>query len=533
MSKIAPKIRNVPSVILRGAPPLLLIIIVAALWRYYQYYIDPDAISYLNIVERYVAGDYAHAINAFWSPLGVWGTTLLVKLTGCDLFLCAIIFNTLAAAGTVIASQQLFHQFRSSGWERLFFGLTSALFWSYTVYFQSFTDIWQFFFLTCGLLILLRADFLEKPLLWILLGLTGTMAYFGKAYSFYFFPIMIISIILLKMNEKGNINWIKLLKVSSIAIITMMAAAFPWLFLIHEKYGIWTSSTAGQLNLSWWLVGTQEFRPGITVLVPPVYKGSLFYFEDPFLVQGKLTRMWDSPALFIKQIARVGFNAFNWVACNNRISAFYFASWIMSIIFLFKKEHYFSGRYNMKILVVLFLIFPLPYWLMTFDGGRYLWFTIPLVCILHLFMAERLVFPYLSQKLRKLYTIIFFLSFLVTPVLDMKEMFRAGQDDFEMAQKLKDKGINGSFATNRSYADGVLSLTRIAWFTQNPWYCHTLNNFTTSDILADARRYGVKYYFYFYEGSGDDYHLEDKAGKDLPDLTGGSIPGIKVFEITK
>lgn len=513
-------------------PALLLCALVWFLWRYFQYYIDPDAISYLNITQRYIDGDYTHAINSFWSPMGYWLTAVMVKATGWPLFASAIIVNTIPALGIVLSGQLLFHKFRHSGFERWCFGLMSAIFWAYATYYQSFTDAWQFFFLMIGLLILLHKNFLQSPLQWLCLGIIAALSYYGKAYSFYFFPLMILIVTAWRLKAiEGAFNYKKLALILVVSVGIMMLAIAPWIYLVHEKYGIWTSSTAGTLNMSWWLVGTQEFREGVTVLVPPPYKGSLFYFEDPYLLQGSMTHFWDSPRLFVKQLFRTGYNFISWVSSTNRISAFYFFTWLLCILLAFRKNDIFRTM-DKKILIAIFLVFPLPYWLLTFDGGRYLWFTIPLVSIFTLDIAEHLLFPKLNKVLRRIFIAVFFISFIVTPLYEMKSMFKAGSSEYKMAQDLQKSGISGgSFASNRSYADGAARIIRLAWFSQNAWYCHTLNKFSTEEILRDAERYQVKYYFYFYDGTGNDYHLKDLDGNYLPDITHGTIKGLKVYQI--
>ena len=111
-------------------------------------------------------------------------------------------------------------------------------------------------------------------------------------------------------------------------------------------------------------------------------------------------------------------------------------------------------------------------------------------------------------------------------------MFQAGDDEYKMAQQLQKSGITGgTFASNRSYADGAANIIRVAWFSKNAWYCHTLNKFSTEEILRDAERYRVKYYFYFYNGAGNDYQFKDLNGTYLPDITNGTIEGLKVYQI--
>jgi hypothetical protein len=97
---------------------------------------------------------------------------------------------------------------------------------------------------------------------------------------------------------------------------------------------------------------------------------------------------------------------------------------------------------------------------------------------------------------------------------------------------LKQSGITGaSFVSNKSYADAAQTMIRMAWFSQNAWYCHTLNKFSTEDILKDAARYKVKYYFYFYNGAGADYRFHNLNGIEQPDLLQGKVDGLKVFQI--
>lgn len=507
-------------------------VITWLLWPYYQYYIDIDAISYLTLVKNYLAGNYEQAVNAFWSPMGVWLTAIWVKLSGWPLFASAIFVNAIGGWAALLSSQGLFNKFRKSLFERCCFGVTMALFWAYVVYIQSFTDIWQCFFLLCGLLVLLHKNFEKRLALWLLAGLLAALAYFSKAYSFYFFPLMILTVSGIKMKQDKNYRLKKHMLIAIVSIGVMLVVAAPWLYLLHDKYGFWSASTAGKLNLSWWLEGTQKMRPDIQVLVPPPYPGSLFYFEDPLWVQGALTHFWDSPMLFLKFIARIGFNALQWVVSGNRISPFYFPIWLFCIWVILQKGKFAFTQKRLILLIVVFLIFPLPYWPMTFDNGRYLWFTVPLSILLGLSAFDYLKgrYPMRLYASRLLITS-FFLSFLVTPILDLKELFGEGENEYKMAQSLKALGIQGPFVSNLSYAEGKAPLHFIAWFNQSPWYCHTLSQFSTEEILADAQRYPVRYYFYFHNGTGDSYQLEDAAGKPYPELTNSIIPGLKVFDL--
>src|SRR6516162_5788630 len=44
-------------------------------WRFY---IEPDGVSYIEIAHAYIQHDYAHAVNAYWSPLYSWLLALVI-----------------------------------------------------------------------------------------------------------------------------------------------------------------------------------------------------------------------------------------------------------------------------------------------------------------------------------------------------------------------------------------------------------------------------------------------------------------------
>jgi hypothetical protein len=499
----------------------------------FRYYIDPDATSYLKIVENYVAGRYTEAINGFWSPMGCWLTVLWVKASHWPLFASAIAINTIAAVATLLASQKLFFKYRTAWLERLMFTLASALFWTYAIYKQSFTDIWQYFFILVGLLVLLKSDFHQKPLLWLGTGLIAALAYFSKAYSFYFFPLMTAAVLLLQLYHDRSFNWKKWLVMNVTIILTMLALASPWIFLLHDKYQIWTTSTAGKLNLSWWLVGHPEHRSDIKLLLPPPNQYAIFSFEDPYLIQGKFAHFWDSPTLMIKQLLRIGFNAIEWVKCSNLISPFYFITWILCIFSFFQaKNNRLLLSLGEQALAIVFLLYPCAFWLMSFDGGRYLWITIPLSMILGLTFAQRILWPLLTIKLRRLFIVIFFLSYLPNVIADSRSMIHVGKEEYQIAQQLKELGIKGSFATNKAI-EGTIghAILRIAYFSACPLYCFGENKWTTAEILKDAKRFNIDFYFYFYEKASEDCQLTDLEGNILPELTKGSIEGLKIYKL--
>jgi len=54
--------------------------------------------------------------------------------------------------------------------------------------------------------------------------------------------------------------------------------------------------------------------------------------------------------------------------------------------------------------------------------------------------------------------------------------------------------------------------------------------FSQQELLAEMRRYHVRYYF-FYCNQPDmpSVQMNDEQGKPFPEVTHGSVPGLKIF----
>src|SRR5690242_7728105 len=78
-----------------------LFVIAAFVGLYFQFtchkFLNNDTLSYINLAERYVAGDWQHAINGFWSPMYVW-LVCICKLIGLPVLQSCYVINFLAAA---------------------------------------------------------------------------------------------------------------------------------------------------------------------------------------------------------------------------------------------------------------------------------------------------------------------------------------------------------------------------------------------------------------------------------------------------
>lgn len=496
-------------------------------------YVDPDATSYIRLSRRYLEGDIENAINAYWSPLSIWLAALWQAMTDLEAFDASLWVNALACLGTLWCSQIIFHRWNTQQWARICFAVFFGLFWAYACYKQLFADIWQYFFLLIYFIIVTKERISNKPYLWPVLGLLGALAYFGKAVAFYFLPLFLLLFLWYQIVVSKKTTLRRAFFMFVVVILVQILAVSPWIYLLYDKYGIITLSTSGSLNMSWFLTGTQHLDPSIRAVIPPSVPGGIFCFEDPYLYQAEVYSMWQSFGLFFKQIVRSVYNFFSWQESSSLLSVFYFVVWLGTLLHFGSKSRW-KRESQFFPLLLFFLLYPLPFWLMTFDDGRHVWISLPFMTIFALYLSKVYFFPKIDPWAKNVLVFILFSSLITAPLLDVRRLAFSGKKEKEIAFKLDEMGIDGAFVSNYGYdSEHRFFILRLAHFSQNAWYCHIYNDYSESEIIGDAQRYGVPYYFYFYQGTGAQYELKDASGKACEELTKDQIPGLKIFKISQ
>jgi len=467
------------------ASALLMYAVLLIIYPHYQYYIDPDGTAYLTISQRYANGDLQKAINGYWSPWSCWLTAALIKWSTISAVPASWLVNTLGATGFLYISQSFFLKFNVAKQLQWILCATLALFLVYAIFWQSFDDLWECFFLLSALRIMLADRFVKSPVLWVTCGVIGALAYFAKAYAFPFF--MLNTCVCSYLLTRGNIK--KWLMMSSVTIITVLLCSMPWIAMLHGKYGIWTTSTAGSLNMSWYLVGHPYYREAVDVLIPPVYGDSPSYWEDPYLVSGISPHFWDSSQLLGRQILKIGHNIFKFMVSGLQISVFFPVIFIVALISLFnrKARNLFSA--NARVLVVSFLLFPLAYFLVNFEA-RYIWYMLPLAMVMGAITIQGIK---LGNK-RKVLTCVFPVTFLIYPVWGMNAMYDTGIRDHETGQQLKAMNIEGAFVSMAKPGIERQSMLRIAYFANMQFYDLAGTHQTKADVLTAMDKYPIKYF---------------------------------------
>jgi len=470
---------------------LLMSAVLLLIYPHYQYYIDPDGTSYLTIAARYAAGDWTTAINGYWSPFSCWLTAGLMHISGLPAIPASVIINALGAAGCLYISQSFFLRcaiVRSLQW---MMNSSLSLFLCYAIFWQSFADLWECFFLLCSLRIILSFNFLSKAYLWVALGFLGAFAYFAKAYSFPFFILNTLCCVYYL--TKGNRGlW---LRISVVSIGVMLLSAFPWVLALHSKYGIWTTSTAGPLNTSWYLVGHPYYKAELGGILPPPYAGSPYYWEDPYLVNGDTPHFWSSWQLFGRQWLKIIQNLYKLVVSLLQLSVIFPLAALIAILVVFSQKVRASFSSEVHIVALSFLLFPLGYLLVNFEA-RYLWYMLPLGMLIGAAALQQ-------ATGKKLLYVASMATILLYPAWCMYRMYDVGKVEYALAQELKQRNIRGSFTG--IFAPGLVSqgAARLAYFSGNALYYIPVPLPAPQHFTAQAKRDRINYYvIYSFPGKG-------------------------------
>jgi hypothetical protein len=132
---------------------------------------------------------------------------------------------------------------------------------------------------------------------------------------------------------------------------------------------------------------------------------------------------------------------------------------------------------------------PLGYLLLHVEA-RYLWLLLPIGMILGAQLIER-IRPFVNKKSWLMICWIFAGSFIIWPVHDMKALFHVGEDVRLEALTLQKMGVYGSFSSNDNPSRSGL----LAYWIQKGFYTPVSPDISPEDLLADLKKYQVKYFF--------------------------------------
>ncbi|OQP45755.1 hypothetical protein [Niastella populi] len=239
---------------------------------YFQFashkFLNNDTLAYINIAERYAAGDWPHAINGYWSPMYSW-LLCICHLTGLPLLQSCYVINFIAAALNLYVISALARRYLT---HRMFygaFGLYALLILLHSAMSTLTPDLLAAFFCFWFLYLVTDKDFAFNNRLPWLAGIAAACAYFAKSYNFLPLNMALATWLLaalIKKKAAGKKQPLPLIK--TYGIFLFLSLLWIGALSIHENK--LTFSTAGRFNHN--LVGPyyrNAFPTNTQLLAPP------------------------------------------------------------------------------------------------------------------------------------------------------------------------------------------------------------------------------------------------------------------------
>jgi len=492
------------------------------LFPLYQYQVNPDGISYINIARLYSVGDLHDAINAYWGPLTSWLLVplLLVNLQpALALQLLSLIFGAL----TTIATIRLSSIFILTDRARSLALLTAIIIILSYTFFASVPDL---LFLCISLFYLsyiFAPDYNRTAISGVIIGLLGSLLYLDKSYGLYLFMAhftLFTYIHYLQSNDRRERRIVLLKYVLGLSCLAIISGI--WIHSLSDKYQHFTISTTAQYNIKIDSLGSQGQPMHSQGLLPLPYPSAVSAWDDP----SRLTVEYEkSPRLrdWVRwQIFHIAGNVFRTFYYLELFSVF------SIVIVLIYASYYFisrvskaeeggptrerrSGRRSLQLYwgqdhgklhssvvysLVTMLLYTAGYEVLHVES-RFLWIdSILLLLLCAHYISNSQFCATCNVKLRLLMTSIIFSSFCLYPLMQIIIHANQNRYIYITARELHNNyHVEGSIASNDNGGDGWDLTLFYAFYLDSKYYGATKKSITDEELQRELGKYRIQYYF--------------------------------------
>jgi hypothetical protein len=275
---------------------LLYLAVSLALLPHFRHAINPDGVSYISIARRVLAGDWHGAVNGYWGPLYSWALVPFLALRIDPLLACKLL-SILIGLASIPGLQALASRFPLSGRQRLLMlaALLPAL-WRFT-----FTYLTPDFLLACILAwyfsVILAPGYPDRRRNAVLCGALGALAYFAKAYGFYFFLAhYALATALLAWGAESRDRQRAVLRNAALGFAVFALLAGAWIAVLSDKYGGFTLATSARYNHAM-MAPDSPGHPMKLGFLAPADPAAISIWEDPSALAPPDWRATDSADL--------------------------------------------------------------------------------------------------------------------------------------------------------------------------------------------------------------------------------------------
>ena len=494
----------------------------------YRYLMDADATGYLSVAEKIADGNYLKSVNGIWSPLGSWILVPFIKGGG-NAILFAKYLNGFYGLISLIL---FFHIIRTL---KIYFlpavlimgaGVLLLLHFSFA---RLFADNLLVMILLCYVSIVQSNGFVNNYKKIIAAGFLGALAFYAKAYSFYFILLHLPIVIIYFEKQITGFYFSKsgLKKIITGIAVLVIASSF-WFIALHNKYGHFI---LGQKNVTGTL--TELYKPTKKLIYPPA-NGDYAFFDDISSVNANELTPLDNVSLLFIQFKLILNNALLFISTLNEFSVFLWMIIFISVMLKFYRKKIFFFNLNITPLLIFIILWPTGFLLFSIQN-RFFWvIDLVILCLCGVLLTKLIQSSFLSKNLQIASCSLIILSFYIYPLMELKKDYGKDKNLFEITEKLKRNNINGKVIAGIQSDNNLSNSIIINYLNASKLYGTYTRNYSTAEILQAIKDYSIQYYFFYYATTIEkESFLESELSKKAIIIYKDIYPGIIVLKFTE
>lgn len=465
---------------------------VAGLYFQFSYhkFLNNDTLSYINLAERYAAGDWQHAINGYWSPLYPW-LLCCCKLAHLPLLQSCYVINFISGAGGLYILCKLARRYLTQPLFYVAFSLYALLLMLYYAMSTLTPDLLAAVFCLWFLQLVTDSRFTGTKQFPLLAGIAGACAYFSKAYNFVPIHLFLALLMLTEFVRKKPSRLKQLIPIlKTYGVFIILSAVWITLLSMHEHRLVF--ATSGRLNHN--LVNPtydKDFPTNENLYAPPFGEAYSIHTDPAHLLDDYDWSPFSNSRNFHRQLELI----------NNSISELIrdldstHAKWlvlIFSLLILFINRKKLAGNnYDRSIhkIAWFFGCYPLLY-LPFFILDRYVLTCIVLFHLL-LFFTVQLAWSFINKKIFTPVMAVLLLLSIVPFILQGHRKLTLSSGEYQYYKSFHQHLPEISFLQGQPIATDrytVVEATQLCYYLQ----CRYFSTWTDNQYQS-LKRFNIRY----------------------------------------
>jgi hypothetical protein len=351
----------------------------------FKYLIDPDVTSYISVAQKYLKGDYAHAINGHWSPLVSWLAVPLLLLQIRPV-LAFMLVSIVVGGVTLVGINLLMHAVGIRDRIRFLYSVSLSPLIAWYALTEGNPDLLSLCVLVYYLYLMMREDFKTNKYRGIVAGLLGAVAYLSKSYNFYFFLLHFTCFNFLYWRSSRDTSQRRTVMINAFSgVLVFFLISGIWIGLLTNKYHTLTVSTAGDYNFSYIRPGSPGQAVDAGGLMPPPNRTAFSAWEDPTYIEKVTWSPFQSKRDFYYFIEHTARNAATYLLYIKRKPVVFFTIVAFIVLLIPLRVKFLDNKPFYLFLTT--LLQPIGY-LLLYVEERYVWIDIVIFYILSAFIID-------------------------------------------------------------------------------------------------------------------------------------------------